>query len=130
MLLTHTVTLTCKQTWTAITKATVQNPEGISCNPDRYTRESPLKYHWSADDEIMRIINRRNLSPKFSELVERRIELTRPGHMSYQWHEKLEKEILLPRSAGDAARKEIKRIDTQLQRKEECRHAQAWWWIL
>ena len=85
-----------------------QNPDKINCNADRYTGESTLRYHWGADDEIMRIINRRDNSPETSELAERRIERTRLGHMRYQWHKKLDREILLPRRTGDADRKESK----------------------
>ena len=69
----------------------------------------------------MKIINRRDNSPETKELVERRIELTKPGHKRYQWHKKLDREILLPRRPNDSDRKEIKRIDIRLRRKEECR---------
>ena len=88
---------------------------------DKFNRDSQLKYHWGADDKIMKIMNRRDNSPETKELVERRIELTKPGHMRYQWHKKLDREILLPRRPNDGDRKEIKRIDIRLRRKEECR---------
>ena len=91
-------------------------------NPDKFNRDNQFKYHWGANDEIMKIINRRDNSPETKELVERRIELTKPGHMRYQWHKKLDKEILLPRRPNDDDRKEIKRIDIRLRRKEECRN--------
>ena len=87
--------------------------------PDRFVFNDKFKYHWGADDEIMKIINRRDNSPETQELVERRIELTRPGHMRHHWHKKLEREILLPRRPDDVDRKEIKRIDIRLRRKEE-----------
>ena len=74
--------------------------------PDRFAVNDKLKYHWGADDEIMKIINRRDNSPETQELVERRIELTRPGHMRHHWHKKLEREILLPRRPDDVDRKE------------------------
>ena len=88
--------------------------------PDRFTLNVKLKYHWGADDKIMKIINRRDNSPETQELVERRIELTRPGHMRH-WHKKLEREIILPRRPDDVYRKGIKRIDIRLRRKEENR---------
>ena len=69
----------------------------------------------------MKIINRRDNSPETQELVERRSELTRPGHMRHHWHKTLEREILLPRRPDDVNRKEIKRIDIRLRRKEENR---------
>ena len=89
-------------------------------NPDKFNRDNQLKYHWGADDEIMKIINRRDNSPETKELVESRIDLTKPGHMRYQWYKKLDREILLPRRPNDGDRKEIKRLDIRLRRKE-CR---------
>ena len=89
--------------------------------PDRLALNDKLKYHWGADDEIMKIINRRDNSPETKELVERRIALTRPGLMRHHWHKKLEREILLPRRPDDVDRKEIKRIDICLRRKEKNR---------
>ena len=89
--------------------------------PDQFALNDKLKYHWGADDEIMKIINRRDNSPETQELVERRIELTRSGHMRHHWHKKLEREILLPRRPDDVDRKEIKRIDIRLRGKEENR---------
>ena len=102
-------------------KKTMADNNNNRQNTDKFNRDSQLKYHWGADDEIMRIINRRDNSPETKELVERRIELTRPGHMRHQWHKKLDREILLPRRPNDGDRKEIKRIDIRLRRKEECR---------
>ena len=87
---------------------------------DRFT-DGRLKYHWGADDEIMKTINRRDNSPETKELTERRNELTKPGHMRHQWHKELESEIPLPRRPDDVDRKEIKRIDIRLRRKEENR---------
>ena len=102
-------------------KKTMADTNNNRQNTDNFNRDSQLKHHWGADDEIMRIINRRDNSPETKELVERRIELTRPGHMRHQWHKKLDREILLPRRPNDGDRKEIKRIDIRLRRKEECR---------
>ena len=95
-----------------------QNPHKLSSNPDKYTRESTLRYHWV--DGIMKIINRRDNSSETSELVERKIELTKPGQMRYSWHKRLERELLLPRRLCDTDRRESRRIDAQLRRKEEC----------
>ena len=54
---------------------------------DKFNSDSQLKNHWGADDEIMKIINRRDNSPETKVLAERRIELTKPGHMRYQWQQ-------------------------------------------
>ena len=85
---------------------------------DRFT-DGRLKYHWGDDDEIMKINNRRDKSPETKELIERRIKLTKPGHVRHQRHKTLERKILLPRKPDDVDRKEIKRIDIRLRRKEE-----------
>ena len=86
-------------------------------NAVRFTLDGKLKYHWGADDETMNNINGSNNSPATRDLIEKRIELTRPGQMCHQWHKKLEREILLP--TDDADRRDIKRIDIRLRRKQE-----------
>ena len=86
---------------------------------DRFALNDKLKYHWGADNVIMKIINRRDNSPEAKELVEKRLELTRPGHMRHHWHKKLEREILLPKIPDDVDRKEIKRIDIRLRKKKK-----------
>ena len=55
-------------------------------NPDRFTHDSRLNNHWATDDDIMRIVNRRDNSPETRELFEGKSELTRSGYMRYQWH--------------------------------------------
>ena len=86
-------------------------------NAVRFLLDGKLKYHWGADDEVMKNINRRDNSPETRELIEKRIELTRPGHMRHQWHKKFEREILLP--TDDADSRDKKRIDHRLRRKRE-----------
>ena len=107
-----------RETHIELTKDNNNNNRRI---PDRFALNDKLKYHWGADDVIMKIIYRRDNSPETQELVERRIELTRPGHMRHHWHKKLEREILLPRRPDDVDRKKIKRTDIRLRRKEENR---------
>ena len=103
------------------TKLTMDNNNNNRQIPDRFALNDKLNYHWGNDDEITKIINRRDNSPETKELVERRITLTRPGHMRHHWHKKLEREILLPRRLVDVDRKEIKRIDICLRGKEKNR---------
>ena len=52
---------------------------------DKFTHDNRLKYPWGADDEIMKIINRRDNSPETRVLGERSIEITKPEIMRYQW---------------------------------------------
>ena len=92
-------------------------------NKARFVRiKGQLGYHWGADDEIMTIINRREKSPETTELVRRRIELAKPGALRPQWNKNLGREIYLPRRPEETERREIKRIDLQLKRKERDTH--------
>ena len=92
-------------------------------NNARFFRmDGQLRYHWGADDEIMNIINRREKSPETTNLVKRRIELARPGAMRPQWNKNLGREIYIPRRPEEDERREIKRIDIQLKRKERESH--------
>ena len=91
--------------------------------PERYPRheEGRLKYHWGADDTFMKIIKRRDNSPETKDLVRQRIALTKPGNMRHHYNKKLERHILVPRRPDEEERKEVKRIDLRLKRKEEHR---------
>ena len=66
----------------------------------------------------MPIINKRDKSPENSELVTRGIELARPGVMRPHWNKNLGREIYVPRKPEENERREIKRIDLRLKRKE------------
>ena len=54
--------------------------------------------------------------------MRKRIELARPGAMRPQWNRNLGREIYLPRRPEENERREIKRIDLQLKRKEREPH--------
>ena len=89
----------------------------------RYFRvDGQLRYHWGADQEIMTIINKRDKSPETSELVARRKELAKPGAMRPHWNKNLDREIYVPRRPEENERREIKRIDPRLKRKERESH--------
>ena len=51
--------------------------------------EGRLRYHWGANQETTAIINRRDKSPETSELVTRRIDLSKPGAMRPHWNKNL-----------------------------------------
>ena len=91
--------------------------------PERYPRDEEvrLKYHWGADETIMKIIKRRDNSPETKDLVRQRIALTKPGNMRHHYNKKLERQILVPRRPDEEERKEVKRIDLRLKRKEKHR---------
>ena len=69
----------------------------------------------------MKMIKRRDNSPETKDLVRQRIALTKPGNMRHHYNKKLERQILVPRRPDEEERKEVKRIDLRLKRKEEHR---------
>ena len=83
---------------------------------------SQLSNHLSADDETMAIINRTETSPETTELVGKRIDLARPGAMRPQWNRNLGRDIYYLRRPEEDERREIKKIDLQLKRKEMEEH--------
>ena len=61
---------------------------------ERFFRtDGQLGYHRGADDQIMTIINRRENSPETAELVNRWIELEKPGVLQPQWNIHLGRDI-------------------------------------
>ena len=69
--------------------------------------EDQLRYHWGADEEIMSIMNKRDKSPETSELV-----------MRPHWNKNFGREIYARRRPEENERREIRRIDLHLKRKE------------
>ena len=67
----------------------------------------------------MRILKRRDNSPETRDLVEQRIALTKSRNMRHHYNKKLERQILVSRRPEEEERKEVKRIDLRLKRKEE-----------
>ena len=70
---------------------------------------------------MIRIIQRRDTSAETRDLIERGIELAKPGNMRHHYNKRLQRQILVPRRPDKEERKEIKRIDTRLKRKKEHR---------
>ena len=73
----------------------------------------------AADDDLIAIFNSREKSPETTELVRRRIELARHGATRPQWNRGLGRKIYVPRIPEEDKRREIKRNDIQLKRKQE-----------
>ena len=91
-------------------------------NSYKYNRESKLNYHWGPDDEIMRIMNRRDNSPetrKRARWKENRINKTWARALPVA--QKAGQRNFLPGRPDDGDWKEIKRIDIRPRRKVECR---------
>ena len=84
--------------------------------------DKQLRYHWGADDQIMAIINKREKSPESTGLMRRRIELARPGALRPQSNRALARGVYVPRRPEEDERRQVKKIDLQLKRKEEESH--------
>ena len=107
-----------------ICKITANHPKMNNNNDEnqnarQFRNDRQIRYHWGADDEIMGIINNREKSPETTELVRRRTELARPRAMRSQGNKGLGREIYVPRRPEEDERREVKRIDIRLKRKQE-----------
>ena len=70
-------------------------------------------YHWGATSEIMQIIRKRDNSPDTKKLVERRIEIVKPGTMRIK-RDNNGNEHWTPRRPDANGRREVVEIDLQL----------------
>ena len=70
--------------------------------------------HWGATAEIMEIIRRRRKSPETLRLVERRLEISRPGTIRRKFDMNAERQIWVPSRPIKRSREEIAEIDGDL----------------
>ena len=66
-------------------------------------------FHWGAMTEIMEIIRRRRKSPETLRLVERRLEISRPGAMRRKFDMNAQRQIWVPRDQTNEAAKKMPR---------------------
>ena len=71
-------------------------------------------FHWGATTEIMEIIRRRRKSPETLRLVERRLEISRPGTMRRKFDMNAQRQIWVPSRPNKSSREEIAEIDGEL----------------
>ena len=71
-------------------------------------------FHWGATTEIMEIIRRRRKSPETLRLVERRLEISRPGKMRRKFDMNAQRQIWVPSRPNKRSREEIAEIDGEL----------------
>ena len=71
-------------------------------------------FHWGATAEIMQIIQRSEKSPETRRLVERRLEIARPGTMRRRYDQNAQRTIWVPSRPNKRSREEIADIDGQL----------------
>ena len=85
-----------------------------------------MQYHWGATSDIMRIINNRDNSPETQKLVDRRIEIVKPGSMRVK-RDNQGGEHWVPRRPDANGRKEVVEIDIRLgvrNRKKQTTEAE------
>ena len=71
-------------------------------------------FHWGATTEIMEIIRRRRKSPETFRLVERRLEISRPGTMRRKVDMKAQQQIWVLSRPNKRSREEIAMIADEL----------------
>ena len=71
-------------------------------------------FHWGATAEVMEIIRRRRKSPETLRLVERRLEMSRPGTMRRKLDMNAQRQIWVPSRPNKRSRQEIAEIDGEL----------------
>ena len=71
-------------------------------------------FHWGATAEIMEIIWKRRKSPDTLRLVERRLEISRPGTMRRKFDMNAQRQIWVPSRPNRRSREEIAEIDGEL----------------
>ena len=71
-------------------------------------------FHWGATTEVMEIIRRRRKSPETLRLVERRLEISRPGTMRRKFDMNAQRQIWVPSRPNKRNREEIAEIDGEL----------------
>ena len=71
-------------------------------------------FHWGATTEIMEIIRRRRKSPETLRLVERRLEISRPGTMRRKFDMNAQRQIWVPSRPNKRSREEIAEIDGEI----------------
>ena len=75
-------------------------------------------YHWAATTEIMKIIKRRDNSPETKKLVERRIQIVKPGTMRIK-RDNHGGEHWTPRRPDANGRREVVEIDLRLMTRNQ-----------
>ena len=105
-------TLTGQTTNTKIIQSDISNREQ-SVKNIHFDMDRNLNYHWGATPEIMKIINNRDNSPETQKLVDRRIEIVKPGSMRVK-RDNQGGEHWVPRRPDANGRKEVVEIDIRL----------------
>ena len=89
---------------TAVNNSTRKNNENQ--NARFFPTDGQLRYHWCADDQIMTTINIRERCPETTELVNRRIELTKPGVMRPRGNRRFGRDIYVSQEGPKKTREE------------------------
>ena len=71
-------------------------------------------FHWSATAKIMQVIDRREKSPETRRLVEKRLEIARPGTMRRRYDKNAQRTIWVLSRPNKRSKEEIAEIDGQV----------------
>ena len=92
-----------------------QNSISSSNSLPSFKNEMDREYfHYGATTEITEIIRRRRKSPETLRLVERRLEISRPGTMRRKFNMNAQRQIWVPSRPNKRSREEIAEIDGEL----------------
>ena len=70
-------------------------------------------FHWGETAVVMQLFQRREKSPETERLVERRLEIARPGTMRRRCNQKAQRTIWIPSRPNKRSREKIAEIDGQ-----------------
>ena len=106
----------------AKTESSIQNSDQNSNSNRNPSQTLPLfktemdrdYFHWSATAEIMEIIRRKRKSPETQTLVQKRLEISRPGTMRRKFDMNAQRQIWVPSRPNKRSRQEIAKIDREL----------------
>ena len=104
------------------TESSIRNSNSNCIQSSKRLKELPLfknemdrdYFHWGATAEIMEIIRKRRKSPETFRLVERRLEISRPGTMRRKFDMNAQRQIWVTSRPNKRSREEIAEIDGEL----------------
>ena len=116
------ITRECKSNNQSETKRTFEKKRHVN-KINEQAETSPnktaikFKLHWGATTEIMEIIRRREKSPETRRLVERELEIARPGMMRRRYDQNAQRTIWVPSRSNKRSREKTAEVDGELKKR-------------
>ena len=92
----------------------IQNSKRLKELPSFKNEMDRYYFHWGATAEIMESMRRRRKSPETLRLVERRLEISRPGTMRRKFDMNAQRQYWVPSKPNKRSREEIAEVDGEL----------------